>query len=245
MIVLHTMVGTVAGSTAHFKNPAVPAAAHYGVGFNGSITQWIPENVTCYHANNYLVNQRSVGIEHEDMGNGQAVRPDALYEASARLVADIARANNIPLDREHVKKHNEISATACPGSLDVDRILRRAKELLVPTPEEEKEHTYMLKPSVFVNMVTKSSEYDELWKKLELEPSLKGRSGSHQLILDLLSAKISEARQAQNQNADSTPASPATVPENDTNVPTGQPKSVWKKDVLQVLKDILGAIKGR
>jgi hypothetical protein len=51
------------------------------------------------------------------------------------LVADICRRYNIPLDREHIRLHNEYRATQCPGSLDVDRIIELAKALSIPQPQ--------------------------------------------------------------------------------------------------------------
>jgi hypothetical protein len=242
-IVLHSMDGTLQGSTAHFQNPDTIPSAHYGIDFGGSITQWLPENVTAYHAGEYSWNQRSIGVEHEDMANNQIVRPDTLYETSAKLIAEISAFYNIPLDREHIKKHNEISATACPGSLDIDRIINRAKVLLA-LPQEEQLHDYQLKPSVFTNMVTKSSEYDELWKTLLLDPSLKGNPGSHKLILDLFTAKLTEARNAQPQIPVVSPALPVTPTVPTTEVPPSQPVSIWRTDVIQTLKDILASLRG-
>ncbi len=31
------------------------------------------------------------------------------------------------MDRKHIKGHNEISATQCPGTLDIDRLIKMAK----------------------------------------------------------------------------------------------------------------------
>lgn len=59
-----------------------------------------------------------------------------LYETSANLVADICNRYGIPVDRNHIKKHSEVSLkpTACPAALDIDRIVRRAYEILHPAP---------------------------------------------------------------------------------------------------------------
>ena len=235
MIVLHTMVGTLTGSTAHFKNSTVNTSAHYGIDSNGQLVQWIPESATAYHAGRYEVNQRSIGIEHEDLGQPNNPRPDALYQASSRLVADIAKTYNIKLDRDHVKKHNEIVATNCPGSLDIDRILAGAKALLQPT---EATHQYELPPSVFTAMVTKSSEYDEIWKALKLPEELKGNVGSHKLIIDFFNQKLTEARMLPSNPVYVVPTPPA-APE----IPQPQSKSVWKTDIKDMLTNILTILK--
>lgn len=145
-IVIHTMVGTLSGTSATFKNASYIRSAHYGVGLSGEIRQWVSEQHTAFHATNYAVNQASIGIEHEDGYNPSSnkdapfkPRPDALYESSIKLVADICRYYQIPIDRKHILKHNEIDdprpqyekvPTQCPGTLDIDRIVEGARNLI-------------------------------------------------------------------------------------------------------------------
>jgi hypothetical protein len=88
----------------------------------------VDETNVAYHAGNYSVNQISIGIEHEDNGNYNGVRPDTLYTASARLVRDICQYYNIAINRSAVRKHSEVtlSATGCPDALDIDRIVQEA-----------------------------------------------------------------------------------------------------------------------
>jgi len=132
-IVLHTMVGTVASAEARFRNPAQQASAHYGVGLDGSLVQWVDEKDAAWHAGDYQVNLDSIGIEHEDGGNYNSPRPDALYKRSAQLVAAICRRYRLPCVRGNAKTgvaglidHRTVYATACPDSLDTDRIIREA-----------------------------------------------------------------------------------------------------------------------
>lgn len=242
MIVLHSMAGSVAGSTAHFQNPNTIPSAQYGIGLDGSITQWLPEDVTAYHANNYSVNQRSIGIEHEDLGNNKMVRTDVLYETSAQLVADIAKFYGIPLDREHVKKHNEITSTECPGTLDIDRIINRAKQLLAvpPAPSAEPLHQYEMPESVFNGMVTEGSEYGEIWKALGLDPNFKTHPGSHKVILEYIAQKVAEARVT---TPAGTQTQPVTTPTPSIQTPPKQSNSVWQKNLFQLLRDIRDAVK--
>ena len=83
------------------------------------------EDDTAYHAGVFSVNQRSIGIEHEA---GPAMPPtDALYTASAGLHADIARRYGLDLAvGTTVLPHHAIVPTECPGTLDLDRIVREA-----------------------------------------------------------------------------------------------------------------------
>lgn len=131
-VVMHTMVGTWEGAAARFDNPTQQVSAHYGVKVDGGLIHWLEETFTAYHAGNYLMNQRSIGIEHEDLGDYNGVRPDVLYESSAKLVADICTFYQIPIDRNHIIKHNQVIATGCPDALDVDRIVNRAHDIANP-----------------------------------------------------------------------------------------------------------------
>lgn len=139
LVVIHTMVGTAAGAEARFKNPdpnqaGGQASAHYGVRLDGSLWQWVDEKDAAWQAGNWEVNRRSIGIEHEDGGKPNDPRPDALYAASAKLVADVCHRYGWPVDTDHVKPHHEVSVspTACPDALDVARIIREAAALLAP-----------------------------------------------------------------------------------------------------------------
>lgn len=133
-IIIHTMVGTVASADARFNNSTSKVSAHYGVGMDGKLVHWVDEDNTAYHAGNYVVNQRSIGIEHEDKGNYNDPRPDTLYTASAKLVADICKFYNIPCDNTHILRHNQIVATGCPDALDTERIIKEAKAIITPPP---------------------------------------------------------------------------------------------------------------
>jgi hypothetical protein len=128
-IVIHTMVGTWQGAAMRFDNPTEKVSAHYGVKLDGGLIHWLEEYYTAYHAGNYTMNQRSIGIEHEDGGDFNGVRPDILYASTAKLVADICTFYNIPIDRQHIIKHSEVIATGCPDALDIDRIVREANKL--------------------------------------------------------------------------------------------------------------------
>src|SRR5438034_11541785 len=113
------------GAIRRFKDPASILSAHYVVGQDGRIAQLVSEDDTAYHAGRYEVNLRSIGIEHEA---GPAMPPsDALYAASARLHIDIARRYGLELSvGTTVLPHHAIVPTECPGTLDLERIVREA-----------------------------------------------------------------------------------------------------------------------
>ena len=141
-IVLHTMVGTMAGTIAAFANSARQASSTYGVGLDGSIVQFVKEADAPWtngtYADNPGSNLDSITIEHEDDGDYNGPRTPQLYEASAQLLADISKRRGIPLVHRGVGGgvlgHKECNgaATACPDSLDIARIIARANEILHP-----------------------------------------------------------------------------------------------------------------
>lgn len=129
-IVMHTMDGTIASTTARFKSAATQESAHYGVGLDGSAVQWVLESDTAYHAGSSQMNLQSIGIQHEDGGTPDGPRTDALYAASGSLVKDLCQRYSIPITPQRIIKHSEVSgaATNCPGALDVDRIISIASD---------------------------------------------------------------------------------------------------------------------
>ena len=133
-IILHTMVGSIASANARFQQAAQTASAHYGVGLDGRVVQWVKESDAAWHAGNFEINLDSIGIEHEDKGDFNGPRTPALYESSAQLVAAICKRYDIPCTRTYIRKHKEVSdaPTACPDSLNVDGIVRRAYAILHP-----------------------------------------------------------------------------------------------------------------
>lgn len=137
-IVLHTMVGTVAGAYGRFNDPNSHVSVHYGIGLDGAVHQWVREQDTAWQAGDHQVNLTTIGIEHEDKGNyNDAIRTPQLYQSSAQLVADICRRYNIPCDFLHIRKHCDVidkntypGGTACPDGLDTLKIISMAQSLL-------------------------------------------------------------------------------------------------------------------
>lgn len=109
-VVIHTMQGSYGGSISWFQNPSAGATAHYMVrSSDGDITQMVDESDTAWHAGNWNINQRSIGIEHEgyvaDPGRWYTER---MYVASARLVRTLCDRYHIPIDRAHIIGHYQV-----------------------------------------------------------------------------------------------------------------------------------------
>lgn len=126
-IVIHWMDGTLASTDAVFQDTTRQTSAHYGIE-DGTIHQYVQESDTAWHAGNWAMNLRSIGIEHSAQPGRDASA--ATLENSAQLIAQIAKEYNIPLDRQHVLKHSEVPyATQCCGTINVDALVARANQI--------------------------------------------------------------------------------------------------------------------
>lgn len=139
-IVLHTNVGSFDSTVHWFMNADSNVSAHYLVGRDGRVAQFVNEADTARHAGNVvrptakLVSSRNpnlytIGIEFVDDGDPfGADRTNEQYTRGAELIRRMADRWAIPLDREHVIGHREIRADkGCPGNLDIERLVREAR----------------------------------------------------------------------------------------------------------------------
>jgi len=139
-IVIHIMEGTLAGTDSWFKSTQSKVSAHYGIGQNGAVHQYVAEADSAWHAGRTYnctwpgkragvsANYNTIGIEHE----GQAHTPWSakMYDTSAQLISEIANRWSIPLDRDHIVGHREIYGhKTCPGSeVDLDHLIDLARD---------------------------------------------------------------------------------------------------------------------
>lgn len=125
-IIIHHAASTSFDSIGQvFSNPARGASAHYGVGRNNNVDQYVPEKFTAWHCGNYPVNQESIGIEN--VNSSGAPNWDVAPETRNTLVelcADIIRRNpGIGRLQPGVNLfgHKQVAAankpTACPVQL--------------------------------------------------------------------------------------------------------------------------------
>lgn len=146
LIVIHVTEGNAASVISWFNNPEAKASAHYMVQRDGKIVRFVAEDDTAWHAGRVnapsapLVLERrglnpndySIGIEHE--GSGKEELTDAQRASSIALIRDICLRHTIPIDRRHIVGHREIfSFKTCPGKIDVDRLVREARNVPAPT----------------------------------------------------------------------------------------------------------------
>jgi MYXO-CTERM domain-containing protein len=118
-VLIHDTEGGWDASVATLQNDP-GKSAHYIVGTDGRLGQFVHEKDTAWHCGNFFYNQRSVGIEH--VGYSTKAFPTKLYETSARLLAHLTTKYQVPKDRAHVIGHdqvpngNRIAESAAPCS---------------------------------------------------------------------------------------------------------------------------------
>ena len=139
-ITLHIMVGHLTGTDSVFNQPG-GASAHYGIGANGDIHQYVNENDGSWSDANYTSNNSTISIEHEGGMNGIPCTQTCM-DASARLCADIARRHgwthlwhdglkgNIWLHREIPGTDHAGCPDLAPNGLDVNYVINKANQLL-------------------------------------------------------------------------------------------------------------------
>lgn len=140
-ITLHIMVGYLTSADNFFQSPQSKASAHYGIGGNGAIHQYVDENNGSWSDANYASNNSTISIEHEGGMDGIPCT-QACMDASAALCADIARRygwNHLRHDglNGNIWLHREVPGTdhagcpdLAPNGLDVNYVINKANQLL-------------------------------------------------------------------------------------------------------------------
>ena len=120
IIVHHAATTDFDGIGRTFSNPAYGTSAHYGVGQNQNVDQYVQETDIAWHAGNWPANTTSVGIENVNLTGGpQWAVADSTFDTLVELVRDIASRNGLlPLVvGKNLFGHKDFIATACPGQL--------------------------------------------------------------------------------------------------------------------------------
>ena len=111
-------------------------SAHYEI-TDTEVIGAVGENYIAYHAGGTggadvpMIsdpNGRSIGLEHVNSSGAPdwEVSNDTLRN-SARLIADICNRYGLPINRDTIKLHREVTATACPGGLNIDKLISYAQ----------------------------------------------------------------------------------------------------------------------
>lgn len=136
-MVVHRTGGTLADIDGRCTQAGTFSSAHYAVGADGTVHQYVEETDTAFHAGvvvnptwpliqqNLNPNLYTLAIELE--GNAGDAITDPQYTAAAALIAEMAARWQIAIDASHIVVHDEIRAgRRCPGDgFDRQELLNR------------------------------------------------------------------------------------------------------------------------
>ncbi|GAA3789184.1 N-acetylmuramoyl-L-alanine amidase [Streptomyces phyllanthi] len=108
-IVVHDTEATWDTTLKLVQDPAY-VSWHYSLrSTDGHIAQHVKNKNVGWHAGNWYVNAKSIGLEHEGfLASPDAWYTEAMYRTSARLVRYLAKKYRVPLDRQHILGHDTV-----------------------------------------------------------------------------------------------------------------------------------------
>jgi hypothetical protein len=133
-IIIHHAASTSFDSIGQtFSNPARQASAHYGVGRNNNVDQYVKEDNGAWHCGNFGHNMKSIGIEHVNSSGAPDWNvAEETFRTSVELCRDIATRHGLLPLRVGVNlfQHKEVSdrPTACAMKMG-DRLQELANKV--------------------------------------------------------------------------------------------------------------------
>lgn len=142
-ITIHCVVGqcTIESLGGIFANKSRKASSNYGIGKDGKIGLFVPEDKASQCSSNKANDERAITIEvASDTTHPYAIN-DAAYNALVRLCADIAKRNGMgtlkwkadksligQVDKQNMTVHRWFANKACPGDYIYERLGKIAAE---------------------------------------------------------------------------------------------------------------------
>ncbi|MEH1012553.1 N-acetylmuramoyl-L-alanine amidase [Micromonospora sp. CPCC 206060] len=110
-ILIHDTEATWATTLKLVQDPTY-VSWHYSLrSVDGHIAQHVKAKDVGWHAGNWYVNAKSIGLEHEGFAAQGTWYTEAMYRTSAKLVRHLALRLGIPLDRQHIIGHDNVPGT--------------------------------------------------------------------------------------------------------------------------------------
>ncbi|MEU5275519.1 N-acetylmuramoyl-L-alanine amidase [Streptomyces asoensis] len=108
-IVVHDTEGGWEGVIDMVQDPTYVSWNYSLRSTDGHVAQHVKAKDVAWHAGNWYVNAKSIGLEHEGfLAQPDAWYTEAMYRSSARLVKYLASRYGIPLDRQHILGHDTV-----------------------------------------------------------------------------------------------------------------------------------------
>jgi hypothetical protein len=143
-ITIHHMAGKLTAKECWNVFQTREASAHYGIGWDTIIGQYVDEADTAWADGNWNSNCESVTIETANSSTGgEWPVSDEVLATLIKLVADIAKRNNLGklVTGKNLTWHQMYAATACPGPYllsKMEYIANEANKLNEETKPEPK-----------------------------------------------------------------------------------------------------------
>ncbi|RFE01063.1 peptidoglycan recognition protein family protein [Streptococcus parauberis] len=131
-IVIHGTLGqSVQNAVDTWTVGGRDASANYIV-HEKEIVGCVGENYTAWHCGGQdaITNQNSIGVEHVNnkIDGANSTFSAQTIDSGAKLVAEICKRLGIVPSRKTIVGHKEVSATACPQSLNLDVYVEKVKQ---------------------------------------------------------------------------------------------------------------------
>jgi N-acetylmuramoyl-L-alanine amidase-like protein len=110
-IVIHDTEGSYDTTIRLVQDPTYVSWQYTIRSADGHVAQHVLRKDVAWHAGNWYINAKAIGIEHEGFAAQGTWYTEAMYRQSAKLVRYLARQNNIPLDRAHILGHDNVPGT--------------------------------------------------------------------------------------------------------------------------------------
>ena len=110
-IVIHDTEGSYDTTIRLVQDPTYVSWQYTMRSADGHVAQHVLRKDVAWHAGNWYVNAKAIGIEHEGFAAHGTWYTEAMYRSSAKLVRYLARQNDIPLDRAHILGHDNVPGT--------------------------------------------------------------------------------------------------------------------------------------
>jgi N-acetyl-anhydromuramyl-L-alanine amidase AmpD len=107
-IVIHVTEGSFLGTVSWLRDPRAHASANFVVSRDGRVQELVPLHDIAWHAGNWAMNVRSIGIENVGFTDDPSGFTASEYRAAARIAAVVARRSLIPIDRQHIIGHYQV-----------------------------------------------------------------------------------------------------------------------------------------
>ncbi|MCW2946278.1 MAG: Negative regulator of beta-lactamase expression-like protein [Actinoallomurus sp.] len=104
-------------STVHSVQDPTYVSWNYTIrSADGHVAQHVKAKDVAWHAGNWYINAKSIGIEHEGfLAQGGTWYTEAMYRSSSELVRYLTKKYDIPVDRAHILGHDNVPGTTPAG----------------------------------------------------------------------------------------------------------------------------------